>query len=99
MAYVSLFLIDNDILTVASGVTLLYCSDVQSPRAQVIMLIVFLFYSEFPEIFLHYAPNPMHYSQHFSQDCSQNNSLTLEIMLNCNALTFSIRVLQYNPVV
>ena len=26
-------------------------------------------------------------------------NITLEIMQNCNALTFSIRVLQYNPIV
>ena len=77
MAYLSPFLID--ILTVASGVTLLYCSDVQSPRAEVIMLIIPCIFILF-RISCNFSANPMHYSQDFSQDCCQNNPLTLEII-------------------
>ena len=51
-------------------------------RAEVIMLIFFaLFYSEFPVIFLHHAPNFMYYSQ----DHCQNNPVTLERILYWNA--------------
>ena len=85
MDYVSLFLIDNDILTVASGVTLLYCSDVQSPGVEVIMLIVFLFYSEFPEIFLHDTPNSMHYSQNRCQNNPETFDIANSLLLCCNA--------------
>ena len=51
-------------------------------RAKVIMLIFFaLFYSEFPVIFLDYAPNSMHYFQ----DHFQNNPVTFEMILYWNA--------------
>ena len=99
MAYLSQFRID--ILTVASGVTLLYCPDVQSPRVEVIMLIIpcilvlFRISCNFSALCSNFHTS----LSTFSQDCCQNIPLTLKIMHNCNALTFSIRVLQYNPVV